>query len=150
MNAHIAVRAQTHGRLRVGIGAALHTFCSLGIHTLALTHPCFFVVPSQKANKFEKVKVEKCGSRAWQDVFELSKLLKVGSCVLRPQRLAIAVATQPQPPPETDDALSREVCTGLADPPTHAPPPLPPFEQYLLSLPLGDSALLAHTDDGTR
>nr|CAA70137.1 nitrite reductase [Chlamydomonas reinhardtii] len=32
----------------------------------------------KKANKFEKVKVEKCGSRAWNDVFELSSLLKEG------------------------------------------------------------------------
>ncbi|GIL76708.1 hypothetical protein Vretimale_8819 [Volvox reticuliferus] len=32
----------------------------------------------RKANKFEKVKVEKCGSRAWTDVFELSQLLKEG------------------------------------------------------------------------
>jgi ferredoxin-nitrite reductase len=33
----------------------------------------------KKANKFEKVKVEKCGSSAWSDVFELSKLLKEGN-----------------------------------------------------------------------
>ncbi|GLC36087.1 hypothetical protein PLESTB_001382100 [Pleodorina starrii] len=33
----------------------------------------------RKANKFEKVKVEKCGSRAWTDVFELSRLLKEGN-----------------------------------------------------------------------
>lgn len=33
----------------------------------------------KKANKFEKVKVEKCGSKAWTDVFELSKLLKDGN-----------------------------------------------------------------------
>ncbi|KXZ49557.1 hypothetical protein GPECTOR_20g411 [Gonium pectorale] len=33
----------------------------------------------KKANKFEKVKVEKCGSRAWTDVFELSHLLKEGN-----------------------------------------------------------------------
>ncbi|KAG2489125.1 hypothetical protein HYH03_012351 [Edaphochlamys debaryana] len=33
----------------------------------------------KKANKFEKVKVEKCGSRAWTDVFELSNLLKEGN-----------------------------------------------------------------------
>lgn len=32
----------------------------------------------RKANKFEKVKVEKCGSNAWTDVFELSQLLKEG------------------------------------------------------------------------
>lgn len=32
----------------------------------------------RKANKFEKVKVEKCGSQAWTDVFELSALLKEG------------------------------------------------------------------------
>lgn len=33
----------------------------------------------RKANKFEKVKVEKCGSNAWTDVFELSQLLKEGN-----------------------------------------------------------------------
>ncbi|PNH10821.1 Ferredoxin--nitrite reductase, chloroplastic [Tetrabaena socialis] len=33
----------------------------------------------KKANKFEKVKVEKCGSTAWTDVFELSQKLKDGN-----------------------------------------------------------------------
>jgi hypothetical protein len=32
----------------------------------------------KKANKFEKVKVEKCGSTAWQEVHELSALLRDG------------------------------------------------------------------------
>ncbi|GFR51551.1 hypothetical protein Agub_g13970 [Astrephomene gubernaculifera] len=32
----------------------------------------------RKANKFEKIKVEKCGSTAWTEVFELSRLLQEG------------------------------------------------------------------------
>ena len=34
------------------------------------THP--------KANKFEKVKVKKCGSRMWTEVYELSQLIREG------------------------------------------------------------------------
>eukprot|EP01026_Neomeris_dumetosa_P084590 TRINITY_DN993_c0_g2_i1.p1 TRINITY_DN993_c0_g2~~TRINITY_DN993_c0_g2_i1.p1 ORF type:complete len:603 (+),score=82.85 TRINITY_DN993_c0_g2_i1:158-1966(+) len=32
----------------------------------------------KKANKFEKVKVKKCGSKAWDDVFEFAKLIREG------------------------------------------------------------------------
>eukprot|EP01025_Chloroclados_australasicus_P007920 TRINITY_DN1269_c0_g1_i2.p1 TRINITY_DN1269_c0_g1~~TRINITY_DN1269_c0_g1_i2.p1 ORF type:complete len:589 (-),score=63.39 TRINITY_DN1269_c0_g1_i2:316-2082(-) len=32
----------------------------------------------RKANKFEKVKVQKCGSRMWEDVFEMAELIREG------------------------------------------------------------------------
>lgn len=31
-----------------------------------------------KANKFEKVKVKKCGSRLWTEIYELSELIREG------------------------------------------------------------------------
>lgn len=33
----------------------------------------------RKANKFEKVKVKKCGSKAWEDVYEMAKLIREGN-----------------------------------------------------------------------
>ena len=51
----------------------------------------------KKANKFEKVKVEKCGSSAWSDVFELSKLLKEGNAKWE-VRCAHAVCVHHQTP----------------------------------------------------
>ena len=33
---------------------------------------------AKKANKFEKVKVQKCGSRMWTEVYELSQLIREG------------------------------------------------------------------------